>query len=209
VAALENENCDNNDAIFRTSLLTSSRTGNGYFDDFAVYDTYTNTNQVWPSGAVVAFNLGACPAGWLPFGGAIGKFIIGSGVAPAKTYTNVNGDAGHTWTFPGATFNNGTSSDTVGAVPGYYTWQMNVNEIPAHTHPLKATSTVALAVGAAEQVVTVSGVNPPTVTSNNNLVSGTAPYSGLTGAINTDTAGTPNVISNLPPYYALLYCVKN
>lgn len=75
---LDGENCDNTNAIFRNTLLTSTDTGANEFDDFVTYQGQQSSGIV-PSGAVMAFNLTVCPSGWTALPGAEGRFIIGTG----------------------------------------------------------------------------------------------------------------------------------
>lgn len=77
----ENENCDN-DATFRSSIRLSSATGSSYFDDVVDYRTITSLGVTMPAGAVMPFDLLACPDGWTPFVQARGRFIVGT--QPAK-----------------------------------------------------------------------------------------------------------------------------
>src|ERR1051326_1157397 len=48
---------------------------------------------VMPTGAVLAFNLGACPTGWTPFTQAAGRAIIGTGIGSGLT-PRALGDSG-------------------------------------------------------------------------------------------------------------------
>jgi len=77
-ADLEGENCDNDD-VFLSTLVTSL--GNNTFDDLVSIRSTTLYGQAVPPEAIVAFNLLACPDGWVPFEEAEGKFIRGLGAA--------------------------------------------------------------------------------------------------------------------------------
>lgn len=68
--------------------------------------------QIVPSGAVVAFNLGACPSGWTALPAAQGRAIIGT-----------NPSAG-----------NGLSLRSLGDTAGEEQHTMTVNELVPHTH---------------------------------------------------------------------------
>lgn len=86
----ERENC-NGDATFLNTLLTSDDAAS-YFDDFLAYETGTFLAPRIPAGAVMAFDLTACPTGWSAFSDAVGRTIVGVGTrtdytAPAATPT--------------------------------------------------------------------------------------------------------------------------
>jgi hypothetical protein len=51
-----------------------------------------------PAGAIMAFNLAACPAGWAPFAGANGRQIIGT--SGAYPFGSTGGAATHALTIP-------------------------------------------------------------------------------------------------------------
>ncbi len=64
-----------------------------------------------PSGAIMAFNLGACPAGWTELVAARGRTIVG--LNPGDTSFNAQGETG-----------------------GAKTHTLTIAEMPAHTHGL-------------------------------------------------------------------------
>lgn len=66
-----------------------------------------------PSGAVMAFNLAACPSGWSEIAGARGRVIVGLNGADA-------------------------SFDVLGETGGEKTHMLTTAEIPAHTHGIQA-----------------------------------------------------------------------
>jgi hypothetical protein len=76
--------------------------------------------QVVPSGAVMAFNLGACPAGWTALAAAGGRAIVG-----------VNPQGG-----------NGLSERKLNASGGEEQHKLSVAELPAHTHTFAIFSAV-------------------------------------------------------------------
>ncbi len=80
----ERTNCDD-DRSFTTTLIKVDANNNQFFDDVLYYQGQTAPALLIPAGAVMAFNLGACPDGWVEYDEAEGKFIIGgnNGVAPA------------------------------------------------------------------------------------------------------------------------------
>ncbi len=63
-----------------------------------------------PAGAVLAFNLDACPAGWTDFSSSAGRTIIGSGSGV------------------------GLTTRTLGQTGGEETHILTTNEIPSHSH---------------------------------------------------------------------------
>jgi hypothetical protein len=71
----------------------------------------TLAQQIVPSGAVMAFNLSVCPAGWTAFATAAGRTIIGM---------NAGG--------------NGLSARSLGATVGEEMHTMSLSEMPSHDH---------------------------------------------------------------------------
>ena len=86
---------------------------NGNFSDLQA--------QVVPSGAVLAFNLSACPTGWTTLPSAGGRTIIG--VNPAG--------------------GNGLSQRNLSDTPGEETHTMSLAEMPSHTHTARIFQNVA------------------------------------------------------------------
>ncbi len=82
-AVNEGENCDN-DATFRSTLLSSGALNNNYNDDMVAFKAMTSFGEWVPIGAVMAFNLNSCPDGWTEFTDARGRVVIG---ANGGTYT--------------------------------------------------------------------------------------------------------------------------
>ena len=76
-STLDGENCDN-DATFRSTLVSSDADRLEYFDDYAYFKGQTAPVFTIPTGAVMAFNLGACPDGWTRYTQAETRFIIGA-----------------------------------------------------------------------------------------------------------------------------------
>ncbi len=74
---LDGENC-NGDSIFRRTMLYS--TGSNPMDDLIAFRGNNSSlyGQEIPARAVMAFNAHACPNGWVPFGNADGRVIIGA-----------------------------------------------------------------------------------------------------------------------------------
>jgi prepilin-type N-terminal cleavage/methylation domain-containing protein len=62
-ASLDQENCNNNDT-FRNTVLVSDSGGAANFDDLVIVRSGTNFNRAIPPGAVMLFDLPACPEGW-------------------------------------------------------------------------------------------------------------------------------------------------
>jgi prepilin-type N-terminal cleavage/methylation domain-containing protein len=127
----EAENCDG-DATFRTTLLISKAESANFFDDFLIFRATTAFGQQVPSGAVMAFNLSACPDGWVAFAAANGRFVVG---ADGATY-NV-GATGGSETVTLTTGEVGVFQSSVGinpaAIPGGTTFgQGTGSAITAH-----------------------------------------------------------------------------
>ncbi len=89
-AVQEGENC-NNDDTFRSTLLVSGAMDNNYNDDIVRYRAITAFGEWIPAGAVMAFNLAACPDGWNTYAAGDARFIVGSGATYALGATG--GDA--------------------------------------------------------------------------------------------------------------------
>ncbi|HET6147592.1 MAG TPA: hypothetical protein VFH68_08665 [Polyangia bacterium] len=145
-----------------------------------------------PTGAVMAFDLDACPAGWAPFAPAGGRTIVG---------TNAAGG-------------NGLSARTRGQTLGEEAHTLTVAELPAHSH----TGTTAGGNAMTYRVVyTTLGAN----TANNHAVGWTggsaftdytdANYalSAHTHAFATAAAGGGQAHNQMQPSLALLYCKKS
>jgi hypothetical protein len=81
----------------------------------------TLAQQVVPSGAVMAFNLSACPTGWSALAAAGGRTIIG--VNPAG--------------------GNGLSTRNLGDTVGEETHTQTISEMPSHTHTLASGDVVS------------------------------------------------------------------
>jgi hypothetical protein len=67
-----------------------------------------------PAGAVLAFNLSACPPGWTAFADAAGRAIVGTNAVATS----------------------GISLRKLGDLVGEETHVMSVSELPAHTHDI-------------------------------------------------------------------------
>lgn len=76
-SANEQENC-NGTSTFLNTLLTSDNAAT-YFDDYTIYQSGLFLAPKIPSGAVMAFDLAACPPGWEDFNDAAGRSIVGVG----------------------------------------------------------------------------------------------------------------------------------
>jgi len=72
---LDAENC-NRDATFRNSILISE--GTTQFDDLLRARAISPFGATIPTGAVMAFDLPACPQGWDAYGDADGRVIVGA-----------------------------------------------------------------------------------------------------------------------------------
>jgi len=111
LASKDAENCDNSNATFVRTDQRSTSDGPLYFDDIFDY-VEPEADNIIPSGAVMAFDLAACPKGWTAEPNAAGRFVIGMGTLGPDTYSlrQAGGAARHTLT---------------------------VAEMPSHTHPVQ------------------------------------------------------------------------
>lgn len=99
----ETENCDD-DATFVSTTIRSTGNNANLYDDFIRIRATTALGIGIPDGAVMAFDLSACPDGWVPFANANGRMIVG---ADGATYNRGNTGGAETVTL---------SLSTVGAV---------------------------------------------------------------------------------------------
>lgn len=93
--SMEQENCDG-DAVFRRTLLSATAANANLFDDFISVRANSLLDAGVPAGAVLPFNLSACPRGWVPFSQGVGRFVVGAGNGFSENYT-VSGRSG--WSF--------------------------------------------------------------------------------------------------------------
>lgn len=149
--------------------------------------------QVVPSGAVMAFNLAACPPGWSPVTAAVGRVVVGApnaaGVGAtggadslALTTQQLPGHA-HTITDPGHTHGSGQL--------GFITWG--------------CTQTPGLGFG---QGLNYSA-NTSCAMNMSGLVSEPWTDAATTGITATDVAGGGQPFDNRQASIAFLYCQKN
>ena len=145
-----------------------------------------------PPGAVLAFDLDACPAGWSPFAPAGGRVVIGANAAGG----------------------NGLSARALGQTFGEEAHTLTAAEMPAHSHagttgggnpmPYRVVFTT-LGPGSANNHSV--GWSPGTSFADNN----DAQYAlaAHTHDFVTNAAGGGLAHNNLPPSVALLYCRKS
>lgn len=69
----EQQNCNDNRTFVDTMLVGDD------FDDFVSFKAGRLLTSAIPSGAVMSFDRGSCPAGWTAFPDAIGRAVIGAG----------------------------------------------------------------------------------------------------------------------------------
>ncbi|MBC7325689.1 MAG: prepilin-type cleavage/methylation domain-containing protein, partial [Moorella sp. (in: Bacteria)] len=75
---LEEENC-NNDENFRSTLLLGTADNASLYDDLISFRAISAFGNEVPPGAVIPFNLSACPEGWIRFSSAEDRFVVGAG----------------------------------------------------------------------------------------------------------------------------------
>lgn len=75
---LDAENC-NGTATFRRTVLSGQGGSSGHFDDLIIIRAVSAFGEAMPPGAVMAFNLAACPPGWVDYSAASGRTIVGTG----------------------------------------------------------------------------------------------------------------------------------
>lgn len=181
-ARLDGENCDN-DATLRATVLYSAATGNTHFDDYITYAGARALDGGVPPGAVMPFNLNACPNGWAAYAPAVGRAVVGTGRLD-ETYAPADRVP---WS---ASANYG-----LGDTGGFMTWRLNQNEMPRHNHA------VPMVAGSFASLLGVLGLIPspiPVFTGSATTASGRSTFD----------AGDDAPHQNMPPYVALLYCQK-
>jgi prepilin-type N-terminal cleavage/methylation domain-containing protein len=75
---LDAHNCEYA-ARFRRTQITSRASGASHFDDLISVRATTSYGASIPAGAIMAFDLAACPPGWVSYSDATGRTIIGTG----------------------------------------------------------------------------------------------------------------------------------
>jgi len=83
---LDAENC-NGTATFRRTMLAARTEAAGHYDDLMHFRAVGTFGDAVPPGAVQAFNLSACPPGWVAFAAAQGRTVIGAGTLGSETYS--------------------------------------------------------------------------------------------------------------------------
>ncbi len=95
---VDSVNCDDADATFTNTMLYSERSNASFFDDIVLEKGSSEYGRQIPAGAVMAFELVACPSGWTTFAAAsgispAGRMIIGTGgLALNYDESGANGD---------------------------------------------------------------------------------------------------------------------
>lgn len=157
-----------------------------------------------PAGAVMPFNLSACPSGWTALAGAAGRVIVGVG-------------------------SNGTNTYALGNSGGADNRTLTVAQMPSHTHSVDPPSTNTNSSGNHSHTIETQfswqdGVgaeasdNPRSGNDNNARYEktqwgGTNTAGAHTHAVdissfNSGSAGSGSAFDTRQAYYALLYCQK-
>lgn len=124
-ATFDEENCDGN-ATFISTLLTATADNASFYDDMLIYAANSNSQDEIPTGTVMAFNLGACPSGWIPFTQVGGVDVVGRSIVGAGNYSETEDDLPkNTWDV-NETFN-------VGSTGGFSEWRVDTDESIAQT----------------------------------------------------------------------------
>jgi microcystin-dependent protein len=142
----------------------------------------TLAQQVVPSGAVMAFNLSACPTGWTAYAAAGGRTIIG-----------VNAAGG-----------NGLSQRNLGDTPGEETHTMLVSELVSHSHTILINSAGS---GANEGTWNLNWGNAGVVGSQSATPATLG--AGIQNFMTEQPSGGGTPFNQMQPSVALLYCMKN
>jgi prepilin-type N-terminal cleavage/methylation domain-containing protein len=122
-AALDSENCDDN-AIFRRTLVTSTTSSASHFDDLVKFRATSTFGDPIPPGAILSFNLAACPPGWTQYNAASGRFILGAGSVASQTVSFDSDDPA----YPHASFTMPSATYTSGGTGGYSVWATSLSD---------------------------------------------------------------------------------
>jgi len=161
------------------------------------------TNIGLPAGAVMPFNLSACPSGWTPLAGAAGRVIVGVG-------------------------SNGTNTYALGNSGGADLRTLTVAQMPSHTHSVDPPSTNTNSAGNHNHVLNTQftvdsnaamGSDNPLAGNDNNGrynvtqwgntdTTGAHTHAVDISSFNSGSAGSGSAFDNRSAYYALLYCQK-
>jgi len=121
-ATLDGENC-NQDSVFRRTMLMGTGVAASHYDDFVTIRALSAFGGSVPAGSVMAFNLAACPSGWVGFNESRGRVIIGTG-----DYSETYNPAGHTsWNY--------AHTYGLGETGGNATWKVNLQDIGLQVIP--------------------------------------------------------------------------
>lgn len=139
LTTFEGENCDflvgTINPTFRKTIITTAAVGGAtQFDDVVIIGAQSQSAELIPTGAVMAFDIpgGTCPAGWSQYAAADGRVIIGT--TPVGGAINYNlGDSG------------GTAMLT-----------LNTTNMPSHNHLFGQTASQGVTAGG----VTIDYVKP-------------------------------------------------
>jgi hypothetical protein len=137
--------------------------------------------QVVPPGAVMAFDLAACPAGWTPLASAAGRTIVG-----------VNAGS------------NGLSARALGATVGEERHTMTVAEMVSHDHPLVLNAHTPSGCG----LWTINW-NPGALANCSNTTSPPLLGGGLQNGMTILPNGSGTPFNVMQPSVVLLYCKKS
>lgn len=182
-ARLDGENCNSTYATLRATSLYSTATDNNHFDDYITYAGARALDGGVPPGAVMAFNLNACPNGWAAYAPAVGRAVVGMGTL-TESYTPSDRAP---WS--------ATANYALGDTGGFMTWRLNINEMPRHNHAVPMIHGLFPGLGGVLGLVP----SPMPVFSQSAVTS--------VGKTTFDT-GDDAPHQNMPPYVALLYCQK-
>ena len=137
------------------------------------------TDAQIPSGAVMAFNLSSCPAGWSALAAVAGRVIVGAGSG------------------------SGLTPRSLGSTGGEERHTLTVSEMPAHKH---STSQQITSLGGGTKDLHLMPDGLIHRVGRSGLFGPNADLQ--TGIIPTTSAGGGQSHNNMQPFIALLYCQK-
>lgn len=193
-ATLESENCDG-DHVFMRTLITA-RVGAAdpnLFDDYLKINSLGATTGV-PRGTVIAYDpatggVNTCPSGYRRFDEGTGRVIVGSALA-GTSQDDPDGipDVADVGEAPDPDGGDLFEANETG---GFYESNIEDSHIPNHAHNISI------------NIANAAGTNTNSIAPGNGIIGGASTNATVNGG-----AGAGDAYPTMPPYIALMLCVK-